>query len=177
MKKLILFSFIFSLSLAKAQSPEEAKVVQMINEYRASKNLGPLDINQGLNKAAAYQVKYEVLVDSVTHNQYQNLPNFEEISNAGDRIRKFAGIEPPLGGTEITMGIFINKGYYDLYITRPFYLEREKYILESYQESKEHDKALLNPLAKKIGISIYSKEIINGKDVKFRLFCVITFGE
>ena len=177
MKKLVLFFFIFSTSLVKAQSPEEAKVVQLINEYRASRNLDPLDIHQGLNKAAAYQVKYEVLIDSITHQQYQNLPNFEEIPNPGDRIRKFAGIEPPLGGTEISMGTFVNKGYYDIYITRPFYLEREKHILKSYQESSKHNKILLNPLAKKIGISIYSEEIIKGKDVKFRLFCVITFGE
>jgi hypothetical protein len=115
------------------------------------------------------------LVDSVTHFQYLDLPNFEEILKAGDRIRKFAEIEPPMGGTEITMG-YKSKGSFRLFSKKESYINLENYIIDSYKSSKYHDLAMINPEARQIGISIFREEIREGSDVRYRVFCVITFG-
>jgi uncharacterized protein YkwD len=174
MKKLALIIFLIP-ALALAQDASELKAIQILNDYRASKGLPALIINKGLCKAAQYQVKYETLVDSVTHDQNVDLPNFEEILKAGDRIRKFAGIEPPMGGTEITMG-YKSKGSFNLCSKKESYINLENYIIDSYKSSKHHDLAMVNPEAHQVGISIFREEIKEGSNIKYRVFCVITFG-
>jgi len=174
MKKLALIIFLIP-ALAFGQDAMELKTIQYLNEYRASKGLAALIINKGLCKAAQYQVKYETLVDSVTHDQNVDLPNFEEILKAGDRIRKFAGIEPPMGGTEITMG-YKSKGSFNLCSKKESYINLENYIIDSYKSSKHHDLAMVNPEAHQVGISIFREEIKEGSNIKYRVFCVITFG-
>ncbi len=174
MKKLALIILLIP-ALALAQDDSELKAIQILNDYRASKGLPALIINKGLCKAAQYQVKYETLVDSVTHFQYVDLPNFEEILKAGDRIRKFAEIEPPMGGTEITMGSKF-RGSPGFYAKEEFNHNLEKYIIDSYKSSKFHNLAIMNPEAHQVGISIYKEELKEGNQIKFKLFCVITFG-
>ena len=56
------------------------------------------------------------------------------------------------------------------------YKEVEKNIIDSYKSSKSHNRMMLNPNAHKVGISVYREEIIEGDNVKIRLFCVIVFG-
>jgi hypothetical protein len=174
MKKLALILILIP-TILKSQSPREVKVIQLLNEYRVANNLTALTIDTGLNKAAEYQVKYEVLIDSVTHYQYTDLPGFKEIPQAEDRIKEFSDLEAPMGGTEITMGTK-NFGSLSLVKQKYSYREVEKYIIDSYKSSPSHDEIILNPNAHKVGISIFREEIIEGSDVKIRLFCVITFG-
>lgn len=174
MKKLALI-FILIPILAFGQDSSELKTIKILNDYRASKGLPALVINKGLCKAAQYQVKYETLVDSVTHFQDADLPNFVEILEARDRIKKFAGIEPPMGGTEITMG-YRTKGSFGLCSRKESYNSLENYIIDSYKSSKYHDLAMINPEAHQVGISIFREEIREGSNIKYRVFCVITFG-
>lgn len=174
MKKLALILLLIP-SILKAQSAREVKVIQLLNKYRIANNLEALTIDTGLNKAAEHQVKYEILTDSVTHYQYVDLPGFIEILKAADRIRKFSNLEPPMGGTEITMGQNI-KGDLEMVQRDSTYKEVEKNIINSYKSSKSHNRMMLNPNAHKVGISVYREEIIEGDNVKIRLFCVIVFG-
>jgi hypothetical protein len=174
MKKLALILILIP-TILKSQSAREIKVIQLLNEYRVANNLTALTIDTGLNKAAEYQVKYEVLIDSVTHYQYTDLPGFKEIPQAEDRIKKFSGLEAPMGGTEITMGKKTS-GSLKLIQKDSSYKEVEKDIIDSYKSSSSHDEIMLNPNAHKVGISIFREEIIEGGKAKIRLFCVITFA-
>ena len=103
MKKLALIIFLIP-ALAFGQDAMELKAIRYLNEYRASKGLAPVVLDKGLSKAAQNQLSYEVLIDSVSHFQYQDLPNFEEIVRPEDRIKHFSGLSAPFGKSEITLG-------------------------------------------------------------------------
>ena len=96
MKKLVLILSLIP-ALVFSQDSVELKTIQYLNDYRASKGLSKLVIDKGLCKAAEHQLAYEIQVDSVTHYQYQDLPNFQEIVNCEDRIKHFSGLEDPFG--------------------------------------------------------------------------------
>ena len=172
MKKLALIAFLIP-ALAFGQDAMELKTIQYLNEYRASKGLAPVVLDKGLSKAAQNQLSYEVLIDSVSHYQYRNIPNFDEIVRPQDRINHFSGLSAPLIGSEITSGAqFPSNKVFDL--LNP---DLSKGIIELFKDSKGHNEAMINPEAHKAGISI----IVNrnypyqGK-IGVRYFCVITFG-
>ena len=170
MKKLALIAFLIPV-LAFSQDSVELKVIQHLNEYRASKGLSPLVIDKGLNKASEHQLAYEIRVDSVTHYQYQDLPNFQEIVNCEARIKHFSGLEAPFGRGEITLG---SK-------THPILFERipdfAKSIIDDFKGSPGHNEAMINRDAHKVGIAIsVNKNYQYQGGVGIRYFCVITFG-
>ena len=172
MKKLALIAFLIP-ALAFGQDSMELKTIQYLNEYRATKGLAPVVLDKGLSKAAQNQLSYEVLIDSVSHFQYQDLPNFEEIVRPEDRIKHFSGLSAPFGRSEITLGEQATSNKIFDILTPD--LSRD--IIEGFKSSKGHNEAMINPEAHKAGISI----IVNrnypyqGK-IGVRYFCVITFG-
>ena len=172
MKKLALIAFLIPV-LAFGQDAMELKTIQYLNEYRASKGLAPVVLDKGLSKAAQNQLSYEVLIDSVSHFQYQDLSNFEEIVRPEDRIKHFSGLSAPFGKSEITLGGQPRSSKnFDL-----LHPDLSKDIIEYFKMSEGHNEAMINPEAHKAGISI----IVNrnypcqGK-IGVRYFCVITFG-
>jgi len=172
MKKIAIILFLIPV-LVFSQDSVELKTIQYLNEYRASKGLAPVLLDQGLSKAAQFQLSYEVLIDSVCHFQYQDLPNFEEIVRPEDRIKKFSGLSAPFGKSEITLGgqAHSNK---NIDLLHP---DLSKDIVEYFKMSKGHDEAMINPEAHKIGISIIVNRNYSYKGkIGVRYFCVITFG-
>ena len=170
MKKLALILSLIP-ALVFSQDSVELKTIQYLNEYRSSKGLSRLVIDKGLCKAAEHQLAYEIQVDSVTHYQYQDLPNFQEIVNCEDRIKHFSGLEDPFGRGEITLGAK----------THPVLFERipnfAKGIIEDFEGSPGHNEAMIHPDAHKVGVAIFVNRNYSyqGK-VGVRYFCVITFG-
>ena len=82
---------------------------------------------------------------------------------------------PTMGGTVITMG-YKSKGSFNLCSKKESYINLENYIIDSYKSSKHHDLAMVNPEAHQVGISIFREEIKEGSNIKYKVFCVITFG-
>lgn len=171
MKKLSVILFLIP-SFLTSQDSLELKTIQYLNEYRISKGLHPLVLDQGLCKAADHQVQYELLCDSVTHYQYQNFPKFKEICHPGDRIRYFSGLEVPPGGSEITLG-----GRSSLRGFNKFVKDFCKEIIEDFKISPGHNEAMINKNAQKVGIKIVQDlNYIYEEGKGIRYFCVITFG-
>ena len=171
MKKLALILSLIP-ALVFSQDSVELKTIQYLNEYRSSKGLSPLVIDKGLCKAAEHQLAYEIQVDSVTHYQYQDLPNFQEIVNCEDRIKHFSGLDCPFGRQEITLG---GKG--SLKGFNYFNKDLAKKIIESFKLSPGHNEAMIHKDAHKVGIKIVKDQnYILGGEAGIRYFCVITFG-
>ena len=170
MKKLALISFLIP-ALLFSQDSVELKTIKYLNEYRASKGLPALVIDKGLNKAAEHQLSYEIQVDSVTHYQFQDLANFQEINDCEDRIKHFSGLKAPFGRGEITLGAK----------THPILFERipdfAKGIIEDFAGSPGHNEAMIHQDAHKVGIAIYvNKNYPYHGKIGVRYLCVITFG-
>ncbi len=171
MKKLAVIACLFPV-LAFSQDAVELKVIQHLNEYRASKGLSALVIDKGLNKASEHQLAYEIQVDSVTHYQFQDLSNFHEIANCDDRIKHFSGLEAPFGRGEITLG---SKTHPILFNKIPDFA---KSIIEDFAGSPGHNEAMIHPEAHKVGVAIsVNKNYSYQGKVGVRYFCVITFGK
>lgn len=175
MKKLALILFLIP-SLLMSQDSVEIKTIKYLNEYRISKGLNPLVIDQGLCKAADHQIKYELLSDSVTHWQYQDFPNFDEIFGPEERIKHFSGLDCPFGRGEITLGTDgegviitrLNPKYYD-----NFHIK----IIEWFKTSKGHNEAMLHKDAHRVGIKVViDKKQSPSGEIRVKHFCVITFG-
>ena len=161
MKKLALILFLIP-SLALSQDSLELKTINDLNKYRASKGLSQLVIDQGLCKAAEHQVKYEFLCDSVTHGQYQDFPDFQEIPEFEDRIRHFCGPDGPSPQSEITLGGGKRNS-----------IE----IIEWFKMSPGHDRAMTDKNIQKVGIEVViNKEYVKNGKKEMRFYCVIVFG-
>ena len=172
MKKLALIAFLIP-ALAFGQDSMELKTIQYLNEYRATKGLAPVVLDKGLSKAAQNQLSYEVLIDSVSHFQYQDLPNFEEIVRPEDRIKHFSGLSAPFGRSEITLGEQATSNKIFDILTPD--LSRD--VIEGFKSSKGHNEAMINPEAHKAGISIrVNRNYPYQGKIGVRYFCVITFG-
>lgn len=171
MKKLSLILFLIP-SFLMSQDSIEVKTIKYLNEYRISKGLKPLVIDQGLCKAAEHQIKYELLSDSVTHWQYQDFPNFVEISDPDERIKHFSGLDCPFGMGEITLG---GKG--SLRGFNHFTKDFPKKIIESFKLSPGHNECMIHKDAHKVGIKVIKDQnLIFEGEQGIRYFCVITFG-
>lgn len=173
MKKLALILFLIP-ALAFGQDAMELKTIQYLNEYRASKGLAPVVLDEGLSKAAQNQLSYEVLIDSVSHFQYQDLPNFEEIVRPEDRIKHFSGLSSPFGKSEISLGggQHLSNKNFDL-----LHPDLSKDIIKYFKMSEGHNAAMINPEAHKVGIGIVvNKNYTCQGKIGVRYFCVITFG-
>lgn len=174
MKKLSVILFLIP-SFLFSQDSLELKTIKRLNEYRASKGLHPLVLDQGLCKAADHQVQFELLSDSVTHYQYKDFPNFEEILEAEDRIKKFSGVETPRY-IEITLGSY-NGGVNSQFLNPTYYDNHHDKIIEYFTMSKSHNMAMLQKEANKVGIRVViDKNHYRDGVKKTRDFCVITFG-
>ena len=172
MKKLALILFLIP-SLAFSQDSVELKVIQYLNVYRTSKGLSKLEIDQGLCKAAEYQVQYEFLCDKVTHTQDQDFPGFREIPEFCDRVRYFCGPEGPSPVGEITLG---SEG--NLSTLNPEFLNNlPGKVVNWFKESPSHNQIMLERESKKVGIklTLTNDHFCEGKR-KMRFFCVIVFG-
>ena len=159
-----------------AQSIMEKQCARIINEYRKSRGLTALTLDTGLTHAARFHLQYEALYDTVAHIQSKPFKGMS-LTDPGLRIKYFTKNNNPTYGNEITTGgsryidsIFIPRVRLEDYIQN-----LENKVIQNFKSSPKHNDAMLSTKPTKMGICIYTDKIAEGKGVKIRYFCVITF--
>ena len=126
----------------------ESELIVLINAYRLSLNLDTLIFDSNVQKAAKFQVDYNISINKLTHD---NLGSMHSVS---DRVEKFTSNRPNKGGEVLAnMSPLFSSGY-DQTIA--------EFIFTMWKTSPGHNAILISPNTKLIGVYVSRKDNKSG---------------
>lgn len=136
----------------------EKMVVDNVNKYRSSKGLSKLSWSNDLYATANHHGYYITQVSKITHDEFQDIPNFVEIPNFNDRSEYYSP-ETMYSSELIVMTPFIeNKTEQDR-------INLAKELLGLWISSKPHNESLLDPKFNYCGVSVFINNVGTVKSV------------
>jgi uncharacterized protein YkwD len=126
----------------------ESELIVLINAYRLSLNLDTLIFDSNVQKAAKFQVDYNISINKLTHD------NLGSMYGVLDRVEKFTLVRPSTAGEVLAnMSPLFSSGY-DQTIA--------EFIFTMWKNSPGHNKILVSPKMKTIGVSVSRKDNKSG---------------
>lgn len=176
MKKLALILLLIP-SILKSQSTLETEFLKQLNAYRDSLGLSKLEYDSNLSLAAKHLADYKIKVyeksglkafDTIGHKESLDLPGFQEIVTAKERVNKLTNFN---FDSEITTGnpesvkklkrldSLIAKGFK---LTSGNIRRDTSYLasvfLKSFKSSKDHNSILIKKSERNLKVGIYEKD-------------------
>jgi uncharacterized protein YkwD len=118
----------------------ESELIVLINAYRLSLNLDTLLFDSNVQKAARFQVDYNISINKLTHD------NLGSMSGVLDRVEKFTDKRPNKGGEVLAnMSPLFSSGYNQTIA---------EFIFAMWKKSPGHNTILISSSTKLIGVSV-----------------------
>jgi uncharacterized protein YkwD len=126
----------------------ELELISLINAYRLTLKLDTLVYDTNVQKAAKFQIDYNISINKLTHS------NINLLSDVSARVEKFTKIHPTTSGEVLAS-------------TSPLWVVSEnrtiaESILEMWKSSPSHNTILTFPKMKSIGVSVNRKDKKSG---------------
>lgn len=126
----------------------ESELIVLINAYRLSLNLDTLVFDSNVQKAAKFQVDYNISINTLTHS------NLGSMNGVLDRVEKFTLTRSRTAGEVLAnMSPLFSSGY-DQTIA--------EFIFAMWKKSPGHNTILISPRMKSIGVSVGRKNNKSG---------------
>jgi uncharacterized protein YkwD len=126
----------------------ELELIVLINAYRLSLNLDTLVYDVNVQKAAKFQVDYNISINKLTHS------NQSALVSVLDRVEKFTNIRPNTAGEVLAnMSPLFSSGANQTI---------SEFIFEMWKASPGHNAILISNRMKSIGVSVNRKDNKSG---------------
>lgn len=122
----------------------ESELIVLINAYRLSLNLDTLIYDSNIQKAAEYQVNYNISINKLTHS------NIGSMNDLLTRVEQFTSIRPSTAGEVLANMAPLFSSAYNQTIAQ--------FIIDMWKKSPGHNSILISPRMKSIGVSVNRKD-------------------
>ena len=126
----------------------ESELIALINVYRLSLNLDTLVFDSNVQKAAKFQVDYNISINTLTHS------NLGSMNGVLDRVEKFTLTRSRTAGEVLANMSPLFSSVYDQTIA--------EFIFTMWKKSPGHNTILISSNTKLIGVSVGRKNNKSG---------------